>query len=98
MSDWGESAGKAVTNVVKYFQDLFKKMQESGTTLAFLEAWDSIKSIFGSLVSIIANVIESFLGVNTETTKNATSVENVAKSIAILAGKLSEVTKKIADF
>ena len=98
MSDWGESAGKAVTNVVKYFQDLFQKMQESGTTLAFLEAWDSIKSIFGSLVSIIANVIESFLGVNTETTKNATSVENVAKSIAILAGKLSEVTKKIADF
>ena len=98
MSDWGESAGKAVSNVVKYFQDLFQKMQESGTTLAFLEAWDSIKSIFGSLVSIIANVIESFLGVNTETTKNATSVENVAKSIAILAGKLSEVTKKIADF
>ena len=98
MAGWGESAGKAVANVVKYFQDLFKKMQESGTTLAFLEAWDSIKSIFGSLVSIIANVIESFLGVNTETTKNATSIDNVAKSIAIFAGKLSEVTKKIADF
>ena len=98
MSDWGESAGKSVSNVVKYFQDLFQKLQESGTTLAFLEVWDSIKSIFGSLVSIIANVIESFLGVNAETTKNATSVENVAKSIAILAGKLSEVTKEIADF
>ena len=98
MSDWGESAGKAVSNVVKYFQDLFQKLQENAATLAFLEAWDSIKSIFGSLVSIIANVIESFLGVNTETTKNATSVENVAKSIAILAGKLSEVTKKIANF
>ena len=98
MSDWGESAGKAVSNVVKYFQDLFQKLQENAATLAFLEAWDNIKSAFGSLVSIIANVIESFLGVNTETTKNATSVENVAKSIAILAGKLSEVTKKIADF
>ena len=98
MSDWGESAGKAVTNVVKYFQDLFQKMQESGTTLAFLEAWDNIKSAFGSLVSIIANVINSFLGINTETTKNATSIDNVAKSIAIFAGKLSEITKKIADF
>ncbi len=98
MSDWGESAGKSVSNVVKYFQDLFQKLQESGTILAFLEVWDSIKSIFGSLVSIIANVIESFLGVNAETTKNATSVENVAKSIAILAGKLSEVTKEIANF
>ena len=98
MGEWGKGAGKTITSVIKYFQDLFQKMQESGTTLAFLEAWDSIRSIFGSLVSIVANVIESFLGVNTETTKNATSIENVAKSIAILAGKLSEVTEKIAVF
>ena len=65
MGEWGKGAGKTITSVIKYFQDLFQKMQESGTTLAFLEAWDSIKSIFGSLVSIIADVIESFLGVNT---------------------------------
>ena len=98
MSDWGESAGKAVTNVVKYFQDLFQKLQENAATLAFLEAWDNIKSAFDSIVSIIANVINSFLGINTETTKSATSIDNVAKSIAVFAGKLSEVTKKIADF
>ena len=98
MSDWGESAGKAVSNVVKYFQDLFQKLQENAATLAFLEAWDNIKSAFDSMVSIIANVINSFLGINTETTKNATSIDNVAKSIAVFAGKLSEITKKIADF
>ena len=98
MSDWGESAGKAVSNVVKYFQDLFQKLQENAATLAFLEAWDNIKSAFDSIVSIIANVINSFLGINTETTKNATSIDNVAKSIAVFAGKLSEITKKIADF
>ena len=98
MSDWGESAGKAVTNVVKYLQDLFQKLQENGATLAFLEAWDNIKSAFGSIVSIIGNVINSLLGINTETTKNATSIDNVAKSIAVFAGKLSEITKKIADF
>ena len=98
MGDWGESAGKAVSNVVKYFQDLFQKLQENGTTLAFLEAWDNIKSAFDSIVSIIGNVINSFLGINTETTKNATSIYNVAKSIAVFAGKFSEVTKKIADF
>ena len=96
MSDWGESAGKTITKVIKYFQDLFQKMQENGTTLAFLEAWDNIKSAFDSIVSIIGNVINSFLGINTETTKNATSIDNVAKSIAIFAGKLSEITKKIA--
>ena len=98
MSAWGESAGKTITKVIKYFQDLFQKMQENGATLAFLEAWDNIKSAFDSIVSIIGNVINSFLGINTETTKNATSIDNVAKSIAVFAGKFSEVTKKIADF
>ena len=98
MSDWGETAGKSVSNVVKYFQDLFQKLQENAATLAFLEAWDNIKSAFDSIVSIIGNVINSFLGINTETTKNATSIDNVAKSIAVFAGKFSEVTKKIADF
>ncbi len=98
MDDWGKGAGKVVANVVKYFQDLFKKMQESGTTLAFLEAWDSIKSIFSSIASIIGNVINSLLGINEETVKNKSSVDNVAKSIAVFAGKLSEVAKNIADF
>ena len=98
MSGWGESAGKTITKVIKYFQDLFQKLQENAATLAFLEAWDNIKSAFDSIVSIIGNVINSFLGINTETTKNATSIDNVAKSIAIFAGKLSEITKKIADF
>ncbi|QGT53025.1 hypothetical protein HYQ13_gp16 [Lactococcus phage CHPC52] len=98
MAGWGESAGKTITKVIKYFQDLFQKMQENGTTLAFLEAWDNIKSAFDSIVSIIGNVINSFLGINTETAKNATSIDNVAKSIAVFAGKFSEVTKKIADF
>ena len=98
MAGWGESAGKTITNVIKYFQDLFQKLQENAATLAFLEAWDNIKSAFDSIVSIIGNVINSFLGINKETTKNATSIDNVAKSIAVFAGKFSEVTKKIADF
>jgi len=98
MGDWGESAGKTITNVIKYFQDLFQKLQENAATLAFLEAWDNIKSAFDSIVSIIGDVINSFLGINTETAKNATSIDNVAKSIAVFAGKFSEVTEKIADF
>lgn len=98
MSGWGESAGKALTNVVNYVQKLFQTMQENGTTLAFLEAWDSIKSIFSSIISIIGNVINSLLGINEETVKNTTNIDSVAKSIAVFAGKLSEVTKNIADF
>ena len=98
MSGWGESAGQTITKVIKYFQDLFQKMQENGTTLAFLEAWDNIKSAFNSIVSIIGKVINAFFGINTETAKNSTSIDNVAKSIAKFAGKFSEVTEKIADF
>lgn len=98
MAGWGESAGKALTNVVNYVQKLFKTMQENGTTLAFLEAWDSIKSIFSSVISIIGNVIKSLLGINTETAKNATSFESVSKTISVFAGKLSEVASNIADF
>lgn len=98
MSEWGESAGKTLTNVIEYLQKLFQTMQENGTTLAFLEAWDSVKSIFSSVVSIVGNVIKSLLGINGETAKNATSFENVSKTIAVFAGKLSVVTKNIADF
>lgn len=98
MSGWGESAGKAIQNVVKYVQDLWKKLQENAGTLAFLEAWDNIKSIFGSIVSIIGNVINSFLGIDGATVKNASSVDNVAKSIAVFGGKLSDITQKIANF
>ena len=98
MGEWGKGAGKTITSVIKYFQDLFQKLQENAATLAFLEAWDNIKSAFDSIVSIIGNVINSFLGINKETTKNATSIDNVAKSIAVFASKISEVTKKIADF
>lgn len=98
MSGWGESAGKALTNVVNYVQKLFKTMQENATTLAFLEAWDNIKSTFTSIISIIGNVVNSLLGINEGTTKNATSIESVSKAMAVFAGKLSEITKKIADF
>lgn len=98
MSGWGESAGKAIESVVKYIQSLWQKLQENAGTLAFLEAWDNIKSIFGSLTSIIGNVINSLLGIDGTTVKNASSVDSVAKSIAVFAGRLSDVTKNIADF
>ena len=42
MGEWGKGAGKTITNVIKYFQDLFQKLQENAATLAFLEAWDNI--------------------------------------------------------
>ncbi|QPL22252.1 tape measure protein [Lactococcus phage GP15] len=98
MSDWGESAGKAVTNVVKYFQDLFQKLQENGAITQFSAIWDNLKSAFGSVIDIIGNLIKSFAGVDESTVKNSTSVENVANTISSLANKFADITKKIADF
>ncbi|AIK68550.1 tape measure protein [Lactococcus phage phi15] len=98
MSGWGESAGKAVTNVVKYFQDLFKQLQQNGAITQFSAIWDNLKSAFGSVMGIIGNLIRSFAGVDESTVKNSTSIENVANTISSLANKFADITKKIADF
>lgn len=98
MSGWGESAGKAVANVVKYFQDLFKQLQQNGAIAQFYAIWDNLKSVFGSVIDIIGNLIKSFTGVDDSTVKNSTSIENVAETITMLAYKFADITKSIADF
>ena len=98
MDDWGKGAGKAVENVVKYFQDLFKQLQQNGAITQFSAIWDNLKSTFGSVIDIIGNLIKSFAGVDESTSKNSTSVENVAEVIGSLASKFADITKSVADF
>ena len=80
MDDWGKGAGKAIENVVKYFQDLFKQLQQNGAITQFSAIWDNLKSAFGSVIGIIGNLIKSFAGVDESASKNSTSVEDVANS------------------
>lgn len=98
MGDWGKGAGKTIANVVKYFQDLFKQLQQDGAIAQFSAIWDNLKSAFGSVVDIIGNVIKSFAGVDDSTSKNSSSIENVAETITMLAYKFADITKSIADF
>lgn len=98
MSGWGESAGKAVANVVKYFQDLFKQLQQDGAIAQFSAIWENLKSTFGSIMRIIGNLIKSFTGIDDSTVKNSGSVQNVAEMITMLAYKFADITKSIADF
>ena len=98
MDDWGKGAGKTIENVVKYFQDLFKQLQQNGAITQFSAIWDNLKSAFGSVIGIIGNLIKSFAGVDESTSKNSTSVENLANTISSLANKFADITKKIADF
>ena len=98
MDDWGKGAGKAIENVVKYFQDLFKQLQQNGAITQFSTIWDNLKSAFGSVIEIIGNLIKSFAGVDESASKNSTSVEEVANTIYSLANKFADITEKIADF
>ena len=98
MDDWGKGAGKAIENVVKYFQDLFKQLQQNGAITQFSTIWDNLKSAFGSVIEIIGNLIKSFAGVDETTSKSSTSVEEVANTIYSLANKFADITEKIADF
>lgn len=98
MAGWGESAGKAVANVVKYFQDLFNQLQQNGALAQFSAIWDNLKSTFGSVMGIIGNLINSFTGIDDSTAKNTTSVESVAGTIGSLASKFADITNSVADF
>ena len=98
MDVWGKGAGKAVANVVKYFQDLFKQLQQNGAITQFSAIWDNLKSTFGSVMGIIGNLIKSFAGVDESTSKNSSSVESVAGTIGSLASKFADITNSVADF
>ena len=98
MAGWGESAGKAIDSIVKYVKELWGALEKNGALSSFSKIWDGLKSTFGSVLSIIGQLIESFAGIDSKTGESASSVENVSKTIANLAKGLADVIKKIADF
>lgn len=98
MAGWGESAGKALDSIVNYVKELWGALEKNGALSSFSNIWDGLKSTFGSVLSIIGQLIESFTGVNSKTAESSGSVENVSKTIANLAKGLADVIKKIADF
>ena len=98
MAGWGESAGKAIDSIVKYVKELWGALEKNGALSSFSEIWDGLKSTFGSVLSIIGQLIESFAGIDSKTGESAGSVENVSKTIASLAKGLADVIKKIANF
>ena len=98
MGEWGKGAGKAIDSIVKYVKELWGALEKNGALSSFSKIWDGLKSTFGSVLSIIGQLIESFAGVDSKTGESAGSVEDVSKTIANLAKGLADVIKKIADF
>ena len=97
MSGWGESAGKAIDSIVKYVKELWGALEKNGALSSFSEIWYGLKSTFGSVLSIIGQLIESFAGIDSKTGESAGSVENVSKTIASLAKGLADVIKKFSE-
>lgn len=98
MGEWGKGAGKTIDSIVKYVKELWEALEKNGALSSFSKIWDGLKSTFGSVISIIGQIIESFAGIDSKTSESAGSVENVSKTIANLAKSLADVIKKIADF
>ena len=98
MGEWGKGAGKAIDSIVKYVKELWEALEKNGALSSLSKIWDGLKSTFGSVLSIIGQLIESFAGIDSKTSESAGSMENVSKTIANLAKGLADVIKKIADF
>lgn len=98
MAGWGESAGKAVENIVDWVMRLWEELEVSGTITEFGRAWQNIKSILGSLGSIILNVAKSFLPLNKAPKDGAEAIGSIMEVLWGLAEVMQKTTAKIAVF
>lgn len=98
MSGWGESAGKAVENIVKWVTTLWEELKVSGTLTEFGRVWENVKSILGSVVSIIMNVVKSFLPLEKAPKSSADAIGDTMEVLWGLAESMQKATAKIADF
>lgn len=98
MAGWGESAGKAVENIVKWVTILWEELKVSGTLTEFGRVWENVKSILGSVGSIIVNVVKSFLPLEKAPKSSADAIGSTMEVLWGLAESLQKATAKIADF
>lgn len=98
MDDWGKGAGKSVENIVKWITTLWEELKVSGTLTEFGRVWENVKSILGSVGSIILNVVKSFLPLENAPKSSADAIGSTMEVLWGLAESLQKATAKIADF
>lgn len=98
MDDWGKGAGKSVENIVKWITTLWEELKVSGTLTEFGRVWENVKSILGSVGSIILNVVKSFLPLEKAPKSSADVIGSTMEVLWGLAESLQKATAKIADF
>ena len=98
MDKWGKGAGKSVENIVKWITTLWEELKVSGTLTEFGRVWENVKSILGSVGSIIMNVVKSFLPLEKAPKSSADAIGSTMEVLWGLAESLQKATAKIADF
>ncbi|ASZ71657.1 tape measure protein [Lactococcus phage 63302] len=98
MDEWGKNAGKSVENIVKWITTLWEELKVSGTLTEFGRVWENVKSILGSVGSIIMNVVKSFLPLEKAPKSSADAIGDTMEVLWGLAESLQKATAKIADF
>ena len=98
MDKWGKDAGKSVENIVKWITTLWEELKVSGTLTEFGRVWENVKSILGSVGSIIMNVVKSFLPLEKAPKSSADAIGSTMEVLWGLAKSLQKATAKIADF
>ena len=98
MDKWGKGAGKSVENIVKWITTLWEELKVSGTLTEFGRVWENVKSILGSIGSIIMNVAKSFLPLEKAPKSSSDAIGDTMEVLWGLAESLQKATAKIADF
>lgn len=98
MDKWGKGAGKSIEKIVKWITTLWEELKVSGTLTEFGRVWENVKSILGSVGSIIMNVVKSFLPLEKAPKSSADAIGSTMEVLWGLAESLQKATAKIADF
>lgn len=98
MAGWGDSAGKAIENVVKWVMTLWEELEVSGTLAEFGRVWENVKSILSSVGKIITDVVKSFLPLEKAPKDSADAIGDTMEILWGLAETMQKSTAKIADF
>lgn len=88
----------SIPKVSKWFGDLWDSIAASGAFKSFKATWDSLKSILGSVITIVANVIGSFTGMGGKASESGSAIDKISTIVAGLGKALQIASSKIASF
>lgn len=98
MSNWGEIAGNAISSIVQYIQLLWYELEDNGAIDLFVGGFKAIGNIFGSLWSIIKQLLQGFGLIPEKASTMDESIKNTGEFLLQLGGNFEAVMIKVSNF